>query len=90
MRKRKPLVQHIAPRYIDQNVIFSDQAHMANLTLSLVLAYVMAGISQVTEDLAADPVRRPIWAIQPTFGKMLLIGITWFTRPFVEAANARD
>jgi len=71
-------------------VIFSDQAHMANLTLSLVLAYVMAGISQVTEDLAADPVRRPIWAIQPTFGKMLLIGITWFTRPFVEAANARD
>src|SRR5215813_9024487 len=61
-------------------------AQMTNLTISLVLAYTLLGVSQVTEDLAADPIGKPLWALRPTFGKMLLIGATWFTRPFAEAA----
>jgi hypothetical protein len=58
---------------------------MTNLTISIVLAYVLAGVSQVTDDLAADPLSKPMWALRPTFGKMLFIGATWFTRPFAEA-----
>ena len=40
---------------------------MVNITISLVLASILAGVSQVTEDLAADPLRKPGWALQPNF-----------------------
>jgi hypothetical protein len=63
---------------------------MTNLTMSLALAYVLLGVSQVTEDLVADPFSKPMWAMRPTFGKMLLVGLTWFTRPFVEAAHSQQ
>jgi len=63
---------------------------MTNLTISLVLAYVLLGVSQVTEDLAADPLSKPMWALRPTFGKMLLIAATWFTRPFVDAGHSQQ
>jgi hypothetical protein len=63
---------------------------MTNLTISLVLSYLLAGVSQVTEDLAADPLSRPMWAIRPTLAKMLLVGITWIARPFVEAAHSQQ
>jgi hypothetical protein len=31
-----------------------------------------------------------MWALRPTFGKMLLVGTTWFTRPFVEAVHSEQ
>jgi hypothetical protein len=52
---------------------------MTKISISLILAYLMAGVSQVTEDLAADPLR-------PTVSKMFYIGATWFARPFIDAA----
>ena len=58
---------------------------MVNITISIVLAYVMLGVSQVTEDLAAHRIDTPMWAVRPTFGKMLLVGALWFRRPFIEA-----
>jgi hypothetical protein len=61
---------------------------VANITISFALAYLLAGLSQVTEDLAADPISKPMWALRPTFGMMLLVGMTWFTRPFVGAVHS--
>ena len=58
---------------------------MTKITISLILAYLMAGVSQVTEDLAADPVRRP-WTLRPMIGQMIYTGATWVARPFNEAA----
>jgi len=63
---------------------------VVNITISFVLAYLLAGISQITEDLAADPLSKPMWALRPTFGMMLFVGMTWFTRPFVEALHEQQ
>jgi hypothetical protein len=63
---------------------------VANITISFVLAYLLAGLSQVTEDLASDPISKPVWALRPTFGTMLLVGMTWFTRPVVEAMHSEQ
>lgn len=62
---------------------------MTNLTISLVVAYLLAGVSQVTEDLAADPVHKPFWATRPTVAKALLHGLTWPARTLAET-TARD
>jgi hypothetical protein len=64
---------------------------MVNLTISMVIAYLLAGVSQVTEDLTADPIRKPFWAMRPTVAKAMLYGVTWPLRPLVgEASSARD
>lgn len=63
---------------------------MGNITISLVLAYVMLGVSQVTEDLSTDPISKSMWALRPTFGKMVLVAATWFTRPFIEAMHTEQ
>lgn len=47
------------------------------ITISIALAYALAGISQVTQDLKADPVHRPIWAIRPTVGQAIFVAATW-------------
>jgi hypothetical protein len=51
---------------------------------------VTLGVSQVTEDLAAEPLSNPMWALGPTFGRMLFVGTTWFIRPFIEAAHSKQ
>jgi len=63
---------------------------VANITISFVLAYLLAGLSQVMGDLVADPISKPMWALRPTFVMMLLVGMTWFTRPFVEAVHSQQ
>lgn len=63
---------------------------MTNLTISLALAYVLSGISQVTADLTADPISKPMWAMRPTFGKMMFVGAAWFARPFIEATHSQQ
>jgi hypothetical protein len=72
------------------NAFRQKRKPMSNITISLALAYVLLGVSQVTEDLVADPLGKPMWAMRPTFGKMLPVGLTWFTRPFVEAAHSQQ
>ena len=36
---------------------------MTNLAISLALAYLLLGVAQVTEDLAARPLHKPFWAL---------------------------
>jgi hypothetical protein len=64
--------------------LWSDKA------ISIVLAYVMLGVSQVTEDLAAEPLSKPMWALGPTFCRMLFVGTTWFMRPFIGVAHSKQ
>jgi hypothetical protein len=63
---------------------------MMTIAISITLAYLLAGISQVTEDLTADPIDRPMWAIRPTFGKALFVGMTWIARPFLKATHSNQ
>src|SRR5258707_1963607 len=63
---------------------------MVKITISFVLAYLLAGIPQVTDDLAADPLHRPMWAVRPTFGMGIFSGATWFARPFIEAIHSNQ
>jgi hypothetical protein len=60
---------------------------MVRIAASIALAYLLLGIIQVTDDLAADPSNRPIWALRPTFGNMIFVGATWIARPFIEALH---
>jgi len=55
------------------------------LVLSVLLAYIVYGISQVTDDLLGRAIDRPMWAMRPTLGKALFVAATWFTRPFLES-----
>lgn len=57
------------------------------LAISVCLAFLISGISQVSKDLGGRAIERRIWALQPTLGKALLVGATWFTRPFLEQAG---
>jgi len=63
---------------------------MTKITISIALAYLLAGISQVTEDLGATPVDRPFWAIRPTLSKALFVGATWIARPFQKAGHSNQ
>lgn len=54
------------------------------LSISVALAYLLSGISQVIQDLSADFVRRPRWAERPTIGNAIFAGVTWFARPFLK------
>lgn len=54
--------------------------------LSLLLAYGFSGLSQVTDDLRADPVSKPMWAMRPTLGMTLLVLAAWPTRPIQDAS----
>jgi hypothetical protein len=63
---------------------------MTKIAISIALAYLLSGISQVTEDLAAEPTSRPPWARRPTFGKTIFVGATWFARPFLDAIHSNQ
>jgi hypothetical protein len=45
--------------------------------LSIALAYLLAGIGQVTADLTAPLLKKPPWAIRPTIGMIVLQVATW-------------
>lgn len=47
------------------------------IVLSFVLAYVLCGLAHVTDNLGAEPLKKPSWTFQPTLGKMLFAGVTW-------------
>jgi hypothetical protein len=55
------------------------------VAISFVLAYASLGLAEVTDGLSANPIQKPAWAQRPTFGKMLLIFVTW---PVASIANA--
>lgn len=53
-----------------------------DIIISLVLAFVTLAISQVMRDLREPIPDRLPWARHPTLGVALMIGATWFVRPF--------
>jgi hypothetical protein len=57
---------------------------MMKLTISIILAYVLSGVSQVMKDIGGRSLERPLWTTKPTFGKAILVATTWFTLPFIE------
>lgn len=54
------------------------------LALSIILAYVLTGLSHVMKDLGSSPIDKPSWTRQPTLGMALFVAVTWVTRPFIE------
>jgi hypothetical protein len=60
------------------------------LITSIILAYILTGLSQVWRDLFSSPLDKPGWAIQPTLGTAIFVAIAWVTRPILEnIASAR-
>jgi len=54
-------------------------------------AYVLCGISRVLKDLSINGTARPLWALEPTLGRAILVVIGWPVRPIVEAyASSRQ
>jgi len=58
---------------------------METIIISLLLAFALSGISQVIKDLGESALNRPGWARQPTISGALMVGVSWFTRPFIDA-----
>lgn len=54
------------------------------IIISMTVAFVLSGISQVTKDLGGRTIDRPMWTTRPTLGKAALVAATWFTRPIIE------
>jgi hypothetical protein len=54
------------------------------IAVSVVLAFLLSGISQVIKDLGMGPIDRPLWAMRPTVGKATIVAATWWTSPFLE------
>jgi hypothetical protein len=52
---------------------------------SIVLAYAFLGRADVVAALRTEPLKKPLWALQPTWAKKLLHGATW---PFGHIARA--
>jgi hypothetical protein len=53
--------------------------------ISFLLSYALQGLAEVTDGLTAETLKKPLWAFQPTSGKMFLAGATW---PMAAIANA--
>jgi hypothetical protein len=53
--------------------------------ISFLLSYALQGLAEVTDGLTAEPLKKPLWAFQPTSGKMFVAGATW---PMAAIANA--
>jgi hypothetical protein len=61
----------------------------STILISVCLAYLYLGFTTVMEGLSADPVHTPMWAIRPTFGKMIMVGATWICHPMLRLRSAR-
>lgn len=58
------------------------------IAICALLAYIFLGVSQVTKDLGASVMERPIWAMSPTWGKVILFALTWPYRFVIESSDA--
>jgi hypothetical protein len=61
----------------------------STILISVCLAYLYLGLTTVMEGLNANPVGAPMWAIRPTFGKMIVFGATWICHPILRHHSAR-
>ena len=61
----------------------------STILISVCLAYLYLGLTTVMEGLNANPVGAPMWAIRPTFGKMIVVGATWICHPMLRHRSAR-
>lgn len=59
------------------------------IVISLVLAFIFLGISEVLNDLGGSVIDRPMWANQPTLGMSVLVALTWFYKPFIYSKHSR-
>src|SRR5450830_105870 len=50
------------------------------IVLSLVAGFLLSGASRVLEDLNSS---LPGWTMEPTLGKVVLVGSMWFIRPLL-------
>ena len=48
-------------------------------------AYLLCGVSRVIKDLGIQGINRPLWALNPTTVKVLLVILGWPVRPFAES-----
>jgi len=47
------------------------------ILISIFCAYFIAGFMSVSEQLSKDPLNKPAWAFNPTFGKVILMTLAW-------------
>ena len=57
------------------------------IAISIVLAFLLSGISQVIGDLGSPTSCRPAWARRPTLGWAIIAAATWFIHPFLGPGN---
>jgi hypothetical protein len=53
------------------------------IVVSVLLAWLLVGISQAMRDLRTNVVDRPLWASQPTLGMWVFVVLTGPARPFL-------
>jgi hypothetical protein len=51
------------------------------ILISLILAFILCGVTRVLTDLRSRGSGNPGWTEKPSLGKAFMIAITWFTRP---------
>lgn len=56
--------------------------------VSVALAFLLSGISQVIKDLGDRPMDRRGWALQPTLGKAILVAATWWATSSLDLIHA--
>lgn len=59
-----------------------------HLLISVVVAYLMSGLTQIQKDLNLPASERRGWAVHPSLQNAALTGATWFVRPYVDARRA--
>jgi hypothetical protein len=57
--------------------------------ISIALAFGLSGVAHVTKDLGGRVIDRPMWAIDPTFGKAVFAAATWWAPFFIDKPEPR-
>lgn len=53
------------------------------IVICALLAYLLSGFAQVIKDLSVRAMDRPMWAMNPTLGKAIMVTLTWPSRPMI-------
>ena len=58
------------------------------IAICALLAYLLSGISLVIKDLGGKVIDRPMWAMNPTLGKTIMVALTWPSRPILASYSS--
>jgi len=58
------------------------------IVICALLAYLLSGFAQVIKDLGVRAMDRPVWAMNPTLGKAIMVALTWPSRPMILLAQS--